>query len=398
MIALGLGLSVFMLAVMIVVTQMVTMLNTYILLALPMFVLAGFLMVESRAASYLVDFFEALLGHLPGGLALTLVVVCGFFGALSGSLLAAIFAIGGMMMPRMKAAGYSAGFATGLLAVSSLLAVVIPPSNFLILYCVATQTQVGKVFAAGILPGLVLLLALVISSIILPQGRITTGKFDRVKLKQATIKALPILGMPILILGTIFSGALTAVEAGALAALYVVIVDLIFYHGLKWSGFWSVVKISIANTAVIYMLLAGVSAMVTIFHYTGLPTMLANIAAGATNVYIFIVLFAIVTLLLGAFLDAAPTIYILAITLFTTVVTLGMDPIHFGVMLVIAASLGTVTPPMSIGLYASANVVKISVDKAIPYALYFVFVSIIVYFIVAFFPQLCSWTVSLFYG
>jgi C4-dicarboxylate transporter DctM subunit len=382
---------------MIVITQIVTMLNNYILLALPMFMLAGFLMVESPAASYLVDFFEALLGHLPGGLALALVISCGFFGAISGSLLAAIVAIGSMMLPRMRAAGYADHFSVALLAASSLLAVIIPPSNFFILYCAATQTSIGQVFAGGIIPGLILMLALVFASVILPRGRITVGRFSWNKLKQATVKALPILGMPVVILGTIFSGILTAVEAGAMASVYIIVIDRIFYRHLKWSNFWSAAKLSISNTAMIYMLLAGVGAIVTVFHYTGLPTMIANIAKEATGIGSFIILFAIAAALLGTFLDAAPTLYILAIMLFTASAALGINPVHFGVFLTLASSLGTITPPMSIGLYASASVAKVSPHKAIPYALYFVFVSFIVYFIIAFSPNLSMWAVNLIY-
>ncbi len=389
---------VFNIDLMVVITQMISMLNIYILLALPMFMLAGFLMIESKAATYLVDFFEALLGHFPGGLALVLVVTCGFFGALSGSTLAAIVAIGGIMLPRMRAAGFSDGFSAGLLAVSSLLAMIIPPSNFFILYCAATETPVGKVFAAGIIPGIILMFALVIASVIIPGGRVTVGKFSWEKLKRATIKALPVFGMPVVILGSIFTGILTAVEAGAMAALYIVVIDRIFYRQLKWSGFWSAAKLSVANTAMIYMLLAGVGAIVTIFMYTGLPTTIASLAKDAASTGSFIVIFMIVAAILGCFLDAAPTLYLLAIMLFTTAMALGFDPIHFGVFLTLASALGMATPPMSVGLYASASVAKISPEKAIPYALYFVAVAFMVYLIVAFFPQLSLWTVNLIYG
>jgi len=389
---------VFNIDLVVVISQMVSMLNVYILLALPMFMLAGFLMIESRAANYMVDFFEALLGHLPGGLALAMVVSCGFFGALSGSTLAAIVAIGGIMLPRMRAAGYSDSFSVGLLAVSSLLSMIIPPSNFMIMYCAATETPVGHVFAAGIVPGIILMFALVLSSVALPAGRITVGKFDRERLKRATIKALPVLGMPVLILGTIFTGVLTAVEAGAMAALYIIVIDLIFYRQLKWSSFWSAAKLSVANTAMIYLLLAGVGAMVTIFHYTGLPTDIANLAKDAASTGIFIVLFMIVAAILGMFLDAAPTLYILATVLFATAMTLGINPVHFGVFLTLASALGMATPPMSTGLYASASVAKISPHRAIPYALYFVTIAFAVYLVVAFFPQLSLWIVNLIYG
>jgi C4-dicarboxylate transporter DctM subunit len=389
---------VFDINLMVVITQMVSMVNSYILLALPMFMLAGFLMIESRAAGYLVDFVEALMGHLPGGLALAMVISCGFFGALSGSLLAAIVAIGGIMLPRMKAAGYSDGFSVGLLAVSSLLAMIIPPSNFFILYCAATQTPVGQVFAAGIVPGIILMFALVFASIALPQGRVTVGKFEWGRLKRTTIKALPVFGMPIVILGSIFTGVLTAVEAGAMACLYIVIIDRIFYRQLKWSSFWSAAKLSVANTTMIYVLLAGVGAIVTIFLYTGFPTTLANVAAEAATPASFIVLFVIVAAILGTFLDAAPTLYILAVMLFIAAMTLGFDPVHFGVFLTLAASLGTVTPPMAVGLYASSTVAKISPHKAVPFALYFVGVGFLVCFLVAFFPQISMWFVHLIYG
>jgi C4-dicarboxylate transporter DctM subunit len=361
-----------------------------------MFLLAGFLMTESGSAGSLVDFFEALLGHLRGGLALALVVSIGFFSAFSGSTLAAIVAIGSIMLPRMKAAGYSPAFAAGLLAVASI--DIIPPSNFFILYCAVTETPVGQVFAAGLVPGILLLLALVAASVVLPQGRITTGRFEWARLKRTTVRALPVLGMPVLILGTIFSGVLTAVEAGAMSALYIVVIDRIFYHGLSWSKFWSAAKLAMANTAMIYVLLAGVGAIVTLFHYTGFPVTIANIAKDAANLPMFIVLFVIAAAILGMFLDGVPTLYILATMLFATAVTLGFDPVHFGVFLCMASLMGMATPPMAVGLYASSTVAEVSPHKAIPYAFYFVGVGFLVCFLVAFFPQLSMWFVHLIYS
>jgi C4-dicarboxylate transporter DctM subunit len=393
------GTFVFDIPATVAITQMVSMINTYILLALPMFMFAGFLMIESRAAEYLVDLFEALVGWLPGGLALALVVSCGFFGALSGSTLAAIVAIGGIMLPRMRKIGYPDSFSAGLLAVASLLSMIIPPSNFFILYCAATETPVGQVFAAGIIPGIILMLFLVLSSVIMPQGRVkATEKFEWWRLKKALIKSLPIMGMPIVILGSIFSGALTAVEAGALASLYIIIIDRIFYRQLNWSKFYAAAKQSILNSATIYLLLAGVGAIVTIFMYTGLPVSIANTAKGASSTVGFIVLFMVAAALLGTFLDAAPTLYLLAIIVFPTAMVLNIDPVHFGVFLTLASALGMATPPMSVGLYASSSVANVSPHEVIPYALYFVMVAFLAYFVIAFIPDLSLWTVRLFYS
>jgi C4-dicarboxylate transporter DctM subunit len=391
------GAFVYDINIVVIITQMASMLSSYILLALPMFMLAGFLMIESKAAQYMVDFFEALLGHLPGGLSLAMVVSCGFFGALSGSTLAAVVAIGGIMFPRMRAAGYKMGFSVGLLTVSALLAMIIPPSNFMIMYCAATETPVGQVFAAGIIPGLILVVALIAASIALPQGRITMGKFDGSRLKKTFIKALPVLGMPILILGTIFTGVLTAVEAGAMAALYIIIIDRLFYRQMKWKDLWSAAKLSISNTAMIYVLIAGVGAIVTIFLYTGLPMTIARFAETAASPASFIVLFLIAAALLGTFLDAMPTLYILAVVLYDAAMVLGFDPVHFGVFLTLASSMGMATPPMCVGLYASAAVAKISPHEAIPYAFYFVGVAFAVYFLVAFVPEIAMFPVNIMY-
>lgn len=389
------GISVFNIPPTVIVSQMVSMVNSYILLALPTFLLAGFLMTESGSSGYLVDFFEALLGHLRGGLALALIVSVGFFSAFSGSTLAAIVAIGSIMLPRMKAAGYPPAFSAALLSVASI--DIIPPSNFFILYCAVTETSVGQVFAAGLVPGLLLLFALVVASVFLPEGRITTGKFEWGRLKRATIKALPVLGMPVLILGTIFTGVLTAVEAGAMAALYIVVADLVFYRGLKWPNFLSAVKQTVTNTAMIYLLLAGIGAIVTIFQYTGFPTKIANIAKEAGSLSSFIVLFVFVAAILGTFLDAVPTLYILAIMLFTTATALGFDPVHFGVFLCMASLMGMATPPMAIGIYTASSVAQVSPHKAVPYAFYFVGVGFVVCFLVGFFPQISLWLVNLIY-
>jgi C4-dicarboxylate transporter, DctM subunit len=392
------GTLVYDINVTVIITQMSSMLSSYILLALPMFMVAGYLMIQSKAAHYLIDMFEALLGHLPGGLSLAMVVSCGFFGALSGSTLAAVVAVGGIMFPRMKAAGYKMGFAVGLLSVSALLSMIIPPSNFMIMYCAVTETPVGQVFAGGIVPGLILIVALVGGSILLPQGRVTIGKFDAQRFKKAFIKALPVLGMPILILGTIFTGVLTAVEAGAMAALYIVVIDLIFYHQLKWSSFWSAMKLSVVNTGMIYVLIAGVGAIVTIFMYTGLPMTIAGFAKEAATPAIFILLFLVAAILLGTFLDAMPTLYMLAIVLYEAAMVLGFDSVHFGVFLTMASTLGMATPPLCVGLYASAAVAKISPHEAIPYAFYFVGISLLVVLLVAFVPELSLSLVHLIYN
>lgn len=422
MLGLGLGLSVIMLVIgvpvfivlilgsiligtlvyginlTVVVTQMSAMLSSYILLALPMFMIAGFLMIESKAAQYMVDFFEDLLGHLPGGLSLAMVVSCGFFGALSGSTLAAIVAIGGIMLPRMKAAGYPPGFSVGLLAVASLLSMIIPPSNFMIMYCAVTETPVGQVFAGGIVPGILLVIALIAASVALPKGRIATAnKFDAQRLKKSFIKAIPVLGMPVLILGTIFTGVLTAVEAGAMAALYIIIIDRIFYRQMKWAGLWSAAKLSISSTAMIYVLIAGVGAIVTIFLYTGVPMTIANFAKEAGSPASFILLFLVAAVILGTFLDAMPTLYLLAVVLYNAAMVLEFDPVHFGVFLTLASSLGFATPPMCVGLYASAAVGKISPHEAVPYAAYFVGIAFLVYFVVAFVPDVSMFVVRLLY-
>jgi C4-dicarboxylate transporter DctM subunit len=366
-------------------------------LAIPLFMLSGYLMTEGTSMHRLVNAVDAFFGWVPGGLALVMIISCAFFGALSGSIVSAVAAVGSIMIPMMEEQGYDRAWSAALVSVAGVLAMLIPPSNPFIIYCGVTETPVGPMFLAGIVPGILLMLILYAVVLIMPEGRIRSKKkYTWTEKRRILFEVIPLLGVPVVIMGGIYGGIATPVEAAALACIYAAIIGRFVYRQLSWQGIIKSLRTSVRITSMIFVLVAmayGVNAVVTML---GVPTALASTALGFGKMGILLMVMGLM-LFMGFMLEEISTMVVMVPIFWPSVLKLGIDPLHFGVVICTAAAIGYSTPPIALNLYTAASVANVSSTavfrKVIPFLIGIVILNLITVFV----PQLSTWLPSLVY-
>lgn len=372
-------------------------LHREIWLAIPLFMLTGYLMTEGTSMHRLVRAVDAFFGWVPGGLALVMVLSCAFFGACSGSIVSAVAAVGSIMIPMMEEQGYDRAWSAALVSAGGVLGMLIPPSNPFIIYCGITETPVGPMFLAGILPGFLLILILYAAVLIMPQGRIRSQKkYTWRERGRILYEVIPLLGVPVVIMGGIYGGIATPVEAAALACVYSAIIGAFVYRQLTWQGIIKSLRTSVRTTSMIFVLVAmayGVNAVATML---GVPTALASMALGMGKVGILLMVMGLM-LFLGFMLEEISTMVVMVPIFWPSLVKLGVDPLHFGVVICTAAAIGYSTPPIALNLYTAASVANVSstavFQKVIPFLIGIVIVNLIAVFV----PPLSTWLPHLVY-
>lgn len=365
----------------------------YILIAVPLFIFSGNLMLAGGLSRRLVDLFTCYVGHFKGGLALALVLTMGFFGALCGSILAAIVAVGSIMIPMMVERGYPKAFCAALVAASAGLDALIPPSNGAIIYCAITGAPVSKVFMAGLIPGVFQMTLLVVGSLWLCRKMKPSRPSSWGERGWATLKAIPVLLMPIVILGGIYLGVYTPVEASAIACVWPIVVGIMIYRELTLTGVWIALKRTASATGVVFALIATASCLSLAFTYTRLPQNLVQLltAAGVTPI-LFLILSSVAWLILGLFLEAVPNMFISLPIIMVGAQLMGIDLLHLYLVQGAFISVGLLTPPVSIGAYTAAAVAEVDVRDVMQY-LYPVLFGILILcgLIYMFFPGIGLW-------
>jgi tripartite ATP-independent transporter DctM subunit len=345
-----------------VVTQLfVNGMDQFLLLAIAFFFLAGELMNRGGITRRIVDFAAALVGHMRGGLAQVNVVSSLFFSGISGSAVADTAAVGSVMIPEMKARGYSGAFAAAVTQASSVVGPIIPPSIPVIVYAVLAEQSVGAMFLAGILPGLTIGACLMVTVAILARHR-GFAREARVPARETAAKlgsAAVALLTPVIIVGGILGGVMTATEAGAVACLYALVTGLFWFRELDGRGIWGALIEAARGTAMI-LVIVGASAL---FAWVVADLRLARavgqaIEAMGAHPVLFLLLVNLFALGLGLFLDPLEAMVILVPLLLPTALDLGIDPIHFGVMLVFNLMIGLTTPPVGYLIYLSAHIAE----------------------------------------
>jgi C4-dicarboxylate transporter, DctM subunit len=346
--------------------QMLESVSKYILLAIPLYILAANIMFQGGLSERLVNMFVRFVQHMRGGLPIALVLSIALFSAISGSILASIVAIGGIMIPIMVKHGYSKAYSAALCAAVAGIDTLIPPSNVAIIYAAITGVSVGKVFMAGLLPGIFQASVLLIVAVIM------SGKVERMPAAsweerwQACYRALPILAMPILILGGIYSGVFSPVEAAAVACVYAVFVGFFVYKDLTISNLWRALIATVETTVVIFTLIAGATLLSAAITYTRIPQQITeSIIFYGINPMLFLVAAAVVLLILGMFMEAIPCIYITVPIIFPIALILKVDLIHLYVVVCCYLGVGLMTPPVCVGAYTAAAVAKESPEKVV---------------------------------
>ncbi len=382
------------LGIMVVSTNFYANIAKFPLLAIPFFILAGFLMDRVGLSRRLVNLLHLLIGPVPGGLGLVAVAGCVFFGAISGTGPADTAAIGAVMIPAMVNRGYDKGFASALVASAATTDVLIPPSVAFVIYGVITETSIGGLFAAGVIPGLIMGLALVFPVYIISKRKGWGG--DRWGTKAEIWKAFreAIWGLlaPVIILGGIYGGIFTPTEAAVVAVFYGFFIGLFFYRNVNVKMLYEVLRDSAVSTSVVMIVVAFAG----LFAWTGSTLGVMDRAAKfllslTTNPIIILLLLNFLLLIAGMLMDAISIFYVFLPILMPVMKHFGWDPMWFGVMMAVNLSIGTITPPVALNLYVAANLADISMERISKAAIPFVLALIVALLIVTYIPSISLW-------
>ncbi|MBM4761823.1 TRAP transporter large permease [Bacillus sp. B15-48] len=343
--------------------------DQWILLAVPYFLLAGNLMTYMGPASRMFRFINNLVGHLPGGMPAAVVVTAAIFGALSGSSVATVVAVGSMAIPQMIKMGYTKENSFGVLAASGTLGQMIPPSIFMILFAASTQLDPGALFLAGIVPGAFMALVLVLVAVIvgIKDKKERPKRASFTEIGSSFLQAFPSLLMPVVILGGIYGGVFTPTEAAAIAVVYVLVISFLFNRSdFTLANFKKSFLHTMVTTSIIYILLGGAKLFSTAMTYIQVPQKITEFAISlAVADWVIMLIIVLVFLIFGMFLDAIPILYITLPILYPVVLSLGYDPIHFAIITVGALMIGQITPPVGSCLYAISGHFKESMGVVV---------------------------------
>lgn len=372
--------------------RMASGLDSFSLLAIPFFVLAGNIMNSGGIALRLIDFAKVLVGRLPGGLAVVNVMANMLFGAISGSAAAAASAIGSVMTPEMRKAGYDPRFSAAVNIASSTTGMTIPPSNIMIVYSLASGgVSVSSLFMAGYLPGILTGVALmIVAALFAARKGYPVG--EAVPLGEAArkfLRAVPSLMLLVVVIGGILKGWFTATEASAVAVLYALVLAFI-YKELTWRKLPGILLQSAKTTAVVLLLVATCTGLSWIMSYENIPqTVSAALLSVSDNPFVILVLINLILLFVGMFMDMTPAVLIFT-PIFLPIATaqLGMDPVHFGIMMVLNLCVGLCTPPVGSVLFIGCSVAGVRIDEAIRPLLPMFVAMVVVLFLVAFIPEI----------
>jgi C4-dicarboxylate transporter DctM subunit len=368
-------------------------LNSYTLMAIPFFIYAGFLMERTGLIAKLFNFADALIGWLPGGFAYATLLAAVMFGAISGSSTAMAAAMGIIAYPEMIRRGYPVWMSAGIIACGGGIAILIPPSITLILYGIITEESIVSLFFAGFTPGIMLAIsdAIIIIGISL-FIKLPAGKFELKKVGKATWDAWPALLMPVCVLGGLYGGVFTPTEAGAAAAGYALLFGLLSGRGKFLKELLPTTQRTINLTAIVYFLLGCVGVFQFLLANKGWPQAIAawTSAQGFTQME-FLAVLLIVMLFLSMWLTGVAILVLTVPIFFPVALTLGVDPIHLGILAAIAIEMGGVIPPVGLNLFAVAGTTGVPVTKVMKGAIPFLITDGIVLLLMLFFPVLCLW-------
>lgn len=375
-----------------IVDQAVNGLDSFPLLAIPLFILVGEVMSEGGIATRLVRLASALVGFVAGGLGQVAVMTSMFFGGISGSAVADASAVGSMMIEPMKQHRYTASMATAIVVAASVVGIIIPPSIPMILFGVVTNTSISQLFLAGIVPGVLITLGLAITTYV--QSR-KTGRgqaFSLPELGAALKDALLALLLPVIIVGGILTGVFTPTESAAIALLYAIVVSLLVYRSLTLKRLFELCIATGRLTGVVMLLLAFASVLAWLLTANMIPQQLVvSLSAITENKLLLLLLLSAFLLIVGFFMDLTPAMVILAPLMTPVVVKLGIDPVYFGVLMSFVLGIGLITPPVGTVLYVGCGVGKVGMESLVKSLLpfYFTLLALLALFLV--FPGLVLW-------
>ena len=386
-----LGIQIANINMLISVKEMFNSLNKFPLAAIPFFILAGNLMETGGISRRLVEFAKSIVGGVQGGLPMTCVLTCMIFAAVSGSSVATTFAIGAILIPALIKHGYPTNYAAALQATSAELGVVIPPSIPLILYGVAAEVSIGELFIAGFGPGIFIGISLMVFVHLYCRWK-GWGKNDgegRLSVGRATIQAAWALLMPVIILGGIYGGIFTPTEAAAVAVFYALFVGMVVYGEIKPRNLFPILKKSAVSSAVIMFIIANAGLFAFLLTRAGVPTEIGNwLNKVLESPAMFLLGVNLALFVIGMFIETSAAILVLAPILVPVAIHFGIDPVHFGLIMVINLAMGMITPPFGVNLFAACTIARISLDQIVSRLLPFIVVIFCCLMVVTYVPSI----------
>ena len=372
-----------------------TSLDSFPLMAIPFFMLAGNIMSYGGVSKKLLNLADALVGKIIGGLAMVTTVTCMFFAAISGSGPATVSAIGSFMIPEMNEKGYSPGFSAAITSVSGAIGVIIPPSIPFVIYGVTSGASIGDMFIAGVIPGILIGLGLMITSYIIAKKEGFKGTKEAPPLGKAFFEAIPSLTVPVVILGGIYAGIFTPTESAAVGCVYGIFISMVFNKSMSFKDLYNALKDAVLiNGATTYMV--GLSSSFA-FYLTikQVPFQIGQLLGQIDNSIVVMLLMIVILLIVGLFIDNISSCIILTPIMLPIVKQFGVDPVHFGIIMTMALAIGFSTPPYGANLFVASAIGNVSVEKMIKYLKWLLLANIIVLLLVTFIPSISMGLLSL---
>ncbi len=379
--------------------RMATGLDSFALLAIPFFVLSGQLMNKGGVAIRLINFAKTLVGSLPGGLALINVIAAMLMGAIAGSAMASASAMGSILGPEMEKEGYSKEFGAAVNITSSTIGLVIPPSNVLIVYSLASGgVSIAALFLAGYLPGILTgLFLMIVASIWAKKKGYKLGKRSSIKeVAKTFVHAFPSLMLLVVVIGGIVSGVFTATEASAIAVLYTLILGLL-YKEIKWDDLPKILLDSSSTTAIVMLLIGASISMSWVMSYENIPQDISSFLLSLSdNRIVILLIINFLLLFVGVFMDMTPAVLIFTPIFLPIVTKLGLDPIHFGIIMILNLCIGLCTPPVGSVLFVGVGVANTTIQKVVKPLMPLFLAMILALFLVTYVPELSLWLPRVF--
>ncbi|MCI4670685.1 MAG: TRAP transporter large permease subunit [Bacteroidia bacterium] len=379
--------------------RMATGLDSFALLAIPFFVLAGQMMNRGGIARRLIDFAKTLVGALPGGLAYVNIIAAMLFGAISGSAVAAASALGSMLGDRMEKEGYSKEFSAAVNVTSATTGLIIPPSNVLIVYSLASGgVSIAALFLAGYIPGILTgLFLMFVAALWARKQKMPVGERSKLRdVLKSFLHAFPSLLLLVVVIGGIVAGIFTATEASAVAVLYCLVLTFI-YKEVKLKDLPDIFLSSVGTTAIVMLLIGTSMSMSWIMAYENIPQNITEILLSISDSKLVILLIInLILLFVGVFMDMTPAVLIFTPIFLPVVTELGMDPTHFGIIMILNLCIGLCTPPVGSVLFVGVGVAGTTIQKIIKPLLPFFLAMILSLIVVTYFPVLSLWLPGLF--
>jgi len=382
--------------------SMYTGVEPFPLLTVPLFVFAGSLMEQGGLAQRIVNIARSLIGNYTGSLGLVAVLGCTFFAALSGSGPATTAAVGAVMIPSMVRARYNPAFGGAIAAAGGALGSLIPPSNLMIIYGIVSDTSIPKLFLAGVIPGILASGLLMLTTWGIAKKRGYSGDDDRFswrRVGEAVWDGKWAIGAPLIILGGIYSGIFTPTEAAAVAVVYALLVGLFGYGELRMRHIISCLKITAMISGAVLIIVGPAKAFGELMSLMSVPDLIGEFLSEVTeNRFVLMMIIAAILIFTGMFLESIAQIILLTPLMLPIAVALGIDPIVFGILMVIACEVGFLTPPVGANLFVAARLTNLGIDRISVAVIPFVLTYVVVIVLISLFPELVTWLPTVFYS